>query len=393
MSPKIHNLITGNGYRLFERAPDEVGEFVKNSGLSGFNVTVPYKKTVVPFLDSLSDEAVRTGAVNTVVCKNGKLCGHNTDVYGFKALLKKADIGVHGKRAVILGSGGAAAAVKAALTDLGAKEIFTVSRSGELNYTNVYDLKTADLIVNATPVGMFPFEDGCPVEFSRFERIGAAVDLIYNPLRTHFTDNAQRLGIKTADGLYMLVAQAVRSCELFYDTEYPDGFADEIYSAVLSEYRSAVLIGMPGAGKNTVGKLLAKMTGREFFDTDEMIAAKYGRTPEDIIKTDGEAFFRRLEREITAEAASKHGIVLATGGGAVTTPENIFELRKNGTVFFIDRPLNGLSVSGRPLSEKYGVESLYKSRFPLYKECADITVAANGTPEETALLIRDTELF
>lgn len=392
LSPQIHKLITGGEYGLFEREENEVGDFVKNSGLGGFNVTVPYKKTVVPFLDAVSDEAKRTGAVNTVVNRGGVLTGCNTDVYGFKALLEHTQTEVCGKRAVILGSGGAAAAVKTALTDLKAGEILTVSRTGELNYENVYGLKKADILINATPVGMFPHEEGCPVDLTRFENIGAAVDLIYNPLRTRFTDRAQRLGIKNADGLYMLVAQAVKACELFHAAAYPDGFIDRIYSSVLSSYKNLALIGMPGAGKSGAGKMLAEKTGRVFFDADELITEKTGKTPEQIIKNSGEAVFRRLEKEVIAQLSVKHGIVIATGGGAVTTPENLYALRKNSTVVFIDRPPGELEVSGRPLSERYGVERLYKERLPLYKTCADITVKSGKTPEETAETILKSEI-
>lgn len=392
LSPTIHKLITGNDYGLFEREAGEVGDFVRNCGLDGFNVTVPHKKNVLPFLDALSNEAKRVGAVNTVVNRNGVLTGHNTDVSGFKALLAHAGIDAIGKRCVILGSGGAAAAVRTALEDEGAAEIHTVSRTGALNYENVYDLKTVDILVNATPVGMYPHDEGCPVVLSRFERIGAAVDLIYNPLRTRFTDSAQRLGIKTADGLYMLVSQAVKSCELFYDTTYPDGFTDKIYASVLSGYKNVVLIGMPGAGKNTVGKILAEKTGREFIDSDAEITRRCGKTPEEILRRDGEKTFRKLESEILRGLSECHGIVLATGGGAVTVQKNIFELRKNSAVFFIDRPVSELPTGGRPLSEKYGVERLYEERLPLYKACADATVSAGQTPEETAEKIRNSEL-
>ena len=388
ISPMIHNLITGSGYGLFERSEGEVGGFVRDCGLDGFNVTVPYKKTVMPFLDRLSEEARRVGAVNTVVNGNGVLTGYNTDVYGFKALLTKAGIDIYGKRAVILGTGGAAAAVKTALGDLGAAEILSVSRAGELNYTNIYGLKTADVIINATPVGMFPHDGGYPVDLTRFEYIGAAVDLIYNPLRTRFIDSAQRLGIKTADGLYMLASQAVRSCELFYNTEYPQGFTDRIYSDVLLRYGNIALIGMPGAGKNTVGRILADKIGRPLADTDEMITEKYGRTPEEIIITDGEEYFRRLESAVIAELSDKHGTVIVTGGGAVTIPRNIFAIRKNSAVVFIDRPPDKLDISGRPLSAKYGIDRLYADRLPLYKHCADFTVVNDASPEAAAEEIR-----
>lgn len=392
MSPQIHKLITGNDYGLFEREESEVGDFVKNSGLGGFNVTVPHKRNVLPFLGALSDEAKRVGAVNTVVNENGVLTGYNTDVFGFIALMEHAGIDAAGKRCVILGSGGASAAVRTALETLGAKEIRTVSRTGELNYENVYELKNADLLVNATPVGMYPHDGDSPLDLTRFDYIGAAVDLIYNPLRTRFTDDAQRLGLKTADGLYMLVAQAVKSCELFYKTTYPDGFIEKIYASVLSAYKNTVLIGMPGAGKNTVGKLLAEKTGREFIDTDEAIAVKYGKTPEAILRENGEDYFRKSERETVRELSDRHGIVLATGGGAVTSPENIFHLRKNSDVVFLDRPLCELTTEGRPLSEKYGVEKLYAQRLPLYKACADVTVSAGQTPEETAEAILKSEI-
>lgn len=389
LSPAIHKSITGNDYGLFEREPDEVGDFVKTCGLDGFNVTVPHKKAVLPFLDALSDEAKRTGAVNTVVNRNGVPTGNNTDVFGFKALMEHAGIDAAGKRCVVLGSGGASAAVRTALEDLGAKEILTVSRTGALNYENVYDLKTADILINTTPVGMYPSDENCPLDLSRFDGIGAAVDLIYNPLRTRFIDSAQRLGIKTADGLYMLVAQAVRSCELFYGTTYPDGFIDKIYANALSGYKNTVLIGMPGAGKNTVGRILAEKTGREFIDTDETITEKCGRTPEEILRENGEAYFRSLERETVRELSDRHGIVLATGGGVVTTPENVFQLRKNSDVVFLDRPLCELTTVGRPLSEKYGVENLYAQRLPLYRSCADITVRTEKSPAKTAEKIAD----
>lgn len=383
LSPQIHKLICGADYRLFQVSEEQVPHFVSTAKLEGFNVTVPYKKTVMPLMDTLSPTAIRTGAVNTAVRKNGLLHGYNTDVFGFTQMLLHHGFEVQNKLCVILGSGGASAAVRVALEDMGAGQIVTVSRTGETTYEDLYSMPRIDLLINATPVGMFPNDTSSPVDLSRLNYVGGVADLIYNPLETPLLFKARQLNIKAADGLYMLVAQAVKSCELFYSHPFPESITDRVYEKILGDFRNTVLIGMPSCGKTFFGKRLAQRLNRPFVDTDELLAEGLGSTPEQIINAKGEEFFRKAEAEIIRGISQNHGTVISVGGGAVCTPENIESLRKNSLVIFLDRPIEELTESSRPLSKQYGIENLYLARLPLYKKCAHVTVRV--TTEEATL--------
>lgn len=381
-SPEIHRHLADYSYSLVELEENEIEGFLKGCDFDALNVTIPYKKTVLPYLDALSDEAKRIGAVNTVIKdKNGALIGDNTDYYGFLHTVKSSGIEAYGKKVLILGTGGASLTAKAVLHDLGAKEIVFVSRSGEINYENVYSrCADAEVIVNCTPVGMFPNNGASPISLEGFTTCTGIIDMIYNPAKTALLLDAERLGIKHINGLSMLVAQAKRACELFLGEKIDDGEINKIKSIIEEKQSNIILVGMPGCGKTTVGKRLSEATGRAFVDTDRVIREKYGSSPAEMIKCEGEAKFRAVESEIIAEYGKMSGIIIATGGGAVTRHKNKAPLRQNGNVVFINRPIGMLDTSDRPLSKD--IESLYEKRLPMYRDFCDFEVE-NGDSAET----------
>ena len=383
-SAEIHSRFEGYTYALRPLETDEVEGFMKGGGYDGLNVTIPYKLTAMQYLDEISPEAERIGAVNTVVKKNGRLFGYNTDYTGFSYLLGSSGIDVSGKKVLVLGSGGSSHTVCTVLDDKGAKEAVVISRSGSDNYENLSRHADADIIINTTPLGMYPNNGVSPVRLDEFPRLSAVVDLIYNPERTALILDAEERGIRTASGLTMLVSQAKASAELFTGAAIPEKKIGETVASLRREKRNIVLIGMPGCGKTTVGRALAELTGRKFADTDELISEKYARTPEEIIKSDGENAFRACETEVLRETAKESSLVISTGGGAVTRRDNIRLMRQNGTVVFLNRPIGELSSDGRPLSEAFGAEKLWKERASLYKSAADISVDADKSAAATA---------
>lgn len=357
------------------------------------NVTIPYKETVIPFLDEISETARAIGAVNTVVNKNGKLYGYNTDFFGMTSLIEKNDISLKDKKVVILGSGGTSKTSLAVSKALGAREIIRVSRTANENsvtYDEMYKYHAdADILINTTPVGMFPEIFASPVDLSRFSALSGVIDAVYNPLTTVLVSEAKKRGIKADCGLYMLTAQAVKAYEFFMDKEADDTLNDRIFSEVLSEKKNIVLTGMPASGKSTTGKIIAQKLGREFIDTDDEIIKTAEMEITEYFKLYGEEKFRLLETEVIKKISVKSGVVIATGGGAVLKDENVDALKMNGTVYFLDRPVEALlPTEDRPLaSSADAIRKRYEERYGIYNKTADEIIKITGTPADTAEVI------
>lgn len=385
-SPQIHRYLADYSYKLFEMSESEIGDFLKSSQFDSVNVTIPYKKTVMPFLDKISDEAMRIGSVNTITrADNGDLVGHNTDYFGFSYLIRKSGIEIEGKNVLILGTGGASLTATTVSSDMGAKSITFVSRSGKTNYENVYkQCADTEVVINCTPVGMYPNNLISPIDLTRFKDLCGVIDMIYNPAKTKLLLDAERLGIKYANGLSMLVAQAKRACELFLGEQIDDSEIDRITSIIESETMNIILVGMPGCGKSAVAASLSELSGLELIDTDALIVERVGRSIPEIFATDGEEYFRRCESAIAAEVGKLNRKIIATGGGIVTREENLDALRQNGSIFFIERDLSLLSRDGRPLSKGADLEDMYRKRLPLYLNFADFTVDNSLSPSECA---------
>lgn len=389
-SPQIHACLGDYPYRLFEIPPADVHAFLLKGDFDGINVTIPYKKTVIPYCDELSDRAKRIGSVNTILRRpDGTLYGHNTDYDGFEALLKRLGYNLSGKKAIVLGSGGSSVTVHAVLEDYGASEITVVSRTGENNYQNLHLHRGASLIVNTTPVGMYPNNGVSPIDLDDFTSCEAVIDIIYNPAQTRLLWDAQQRGVRRINGLAMLVAQAKYAAELFTGRSIDDSLIDDIVARIQRQTKNVVLIGMPSSGKSTIGKALAQQTGRQFFDMDKLIEEQAGRSIPDIIGRDGEPAFRRLETGVLAEVSKRSGAVIATGGGIVTVPANLPLIRQNSVCVFLKRDLGKLSAEGRPLSLKYGVDVLYNVRLPLYQAWSDLEVDSNKSIPHTVKAIRE----
>ena len=384
-SPQIHALLADYEYALYEVSPGGLAGFLDDADFDGLNVTIPYKKAVLPFCESLSDNAERIGSVNTIVRReDGSLFGDNTDYFGFSYLLGRLGVCVKGKKALVLGNGGAAAAVRAVLGDQGLCDIVTISRSGPDNYDNIEKHADAQIIINTTPVGMYPGNGASPVSLGLFSSCEAVLDVIYNPAKTELMLQAEDLGIMCAGGLDMLVAQAKRACDLFSGSDGPDDAIGGISDIMGHKMRNIALIGMPGCGKTAVGKRIAEMTGREFFDSDEVIEAKAGKSIKRIFADDGEDVFRDMEADTLGELLKLSGCLIATGGGIVKREINRRFLRQNSVAVFLDRAPDELPLDGRPLSLSTGIETLYSERLPLYIEWCDFRITALSGVEETA---------
>lgn len=385
-SKEIHERL-GYDYELCEIAPEELDGFMKARNFVGINVTMPYKQAVIPYLDEIDDVASEIGAVNTIINRDGKLYGYNTDYYGMEKLFDHAEVDPYEKKVAVLGSGGTSKTAMAVLKSLGASEIICVSRSGEVSYDELYKSHSdVEIIVNTTPVGTYPNIFDRPVDINRFERLSGVIDAVYNPLNTTMVIEAKERGIPAEAGLYMLVAQAIRASELFLNAKYPSYMIDVIYDGIRSEKENIVLIGMPSSGKSTIGRLLAEKLGQEFIDTDEMVTERINVPIKDFFALYGEEKFRDVEAGVIREIAGRGGLVIATGGGAVLRRENLINLRYNGNILFIDRPLNMLiPTDSRPLSiDRMALENLYMTRYPIYNEACDTRIEAVGTPMEIA---------
>ena len=388
-SPQIHNLLGDYSYVLFEKEPEELENFLKNGDFSGLNVTIPYKKEVIPYLSELSPTAQKMGCVNTVLRKSdGTLYGHNTDYFGFTSLVRHAGLSVAGKKVLVLGSGGASNTAVAALKDLGASPV-VISRSGENNYGNLHLHRDAAAIVNATPVGMYPNTGVSPIDLELFPHLEGVLDVIYNPARTQLLLDAEKLGIPRENGLWMLVAQAKEAAEVFTSGKISDEVIEKIYRELSHQMKNIVLIGMPGCGKTTIGTLLAEKLGRTLADADEKIISLAGKSIPDIFAQDGEPTFRDWETKALTELGKQSGLVIATGGGCVTQKRNYPLLHQNGYLVWLERDYSVLPTDGRPLSQANDLGKMYAARKPLYEAFADIRLENTSTPEEAAQKILD----
>ena len=384
-SKKIHERIADYKYDLLPMPAGDVEEFVLRGGYDRFNVTIPYKQVVMPLLDFISDEARRIGSVNTVLRKDGRLLGYNTDYAGFLHMANRAGISFSGRKTLILGTGGASQTAQTVAKDQGASEVVVVSRSGLINYENIYEQCDTQVIVNTTPIGTYPKNGERLIEISRFPKLEGVLDMVYNPLRTAMVLDARRLKIKTSGGLSMLVHQAVVAAGYFTGRQFDTGETERILHSLAAELGNIILIGMPSCGKSRLGQALARRMKRPFMDLDIALTKRAGISIPEIFERDGEEVFRRLETEVLAKETALPGRVISTGGGVVTRAENLRWLHQNGTVIFIHRPLEKLEEGkGRPLSHsKKAVELLYRERLPLYEAAADITVKNDGAFMQT----------
>lgn len=389
-SKEIHQYIGDYDYEIKEIAPKDLEKFIKEKDFCGINVTIPYKQAVMPYLNYIDESALEIGAVNTIVNRNGKLHGYNTDFFGMKALITEAGINIQDKKVLILGSGGTSNTANAVIKSMGAKSIINVSRTskaGAVSYDEAYDIHNdTDCIINTTPCGMYPNVYGVPVDINKFKNLTGLVDAIYNPLNSELVISAKERGIIATGGLYMLVAQAVKASEIFFDTEYSGELIASIYKIMESKKGNIVLIGMPGCGKSTVGYMVSKNKQKAFVDTDTLIAEKAGMEIREIFSKYGEEYFRKMESEVIRELSLKTGLVISTGGGAVVRAENVRELKRNGKLYFLDRPIeNIIPTKNRPLSDDIEkLTRLYKERLPIYRACADYIVDAGCGAEEVA---------
>lgn len=383
-SPQIHRELADYDYCLYEKAPDAVEDFVRHGDWHGLNVTIPYKKTVIPFCDELSETAAAIGSVNTLLRRpDGTIYGDNTDAFGFETLLTQTIPGsIAGQKALVLGTGGASVTVCAVLRKHGA-EVVTISRSGENNYQNLDRHTDARLLVNTTPVGMYPKNGLSPVDLGHFPKLRCVLDVVYNPARTALLMQAEAHGIPHAGGLTMLVAQAKRSSEIFLGNTLPDGEIARITKLLSGSMQNIVLIGMPGCGKSTVGALLAERLNRPLLEADAELVKAAGISIPTIFANEGEPGFRRRETATLMELGKQSGAILSTGGGCVTRAGNYPLLHQNGTIIWLRRKLDKLAREGRPLSLGTDLTAMYAVREPLYQRFADFTVDNTGTLEET----------
>ncbi len=393
-SPMIHSMLADYPYTLAEVSRNELEAFVKSNEFTSANVTIPYKVEIMKYLDEISPEAKAIGCINTVThTPDGRLRGDNTDFYGLSYLIKSSGIDISGKKVLILGSGGSYLTAHAVCESLGARDIICVSRGGEVNYENVYDKHAdADIIINTSPVGMYPNNLECKIDLEKFENIKGVFDIVFNPSKTKLLLDAERLSIPCRGGLAMLVAQAKRACEIFTGEQIDDGEIERIKRIIEDQTLNIVLIGMPGCGKTTIAQALAEKLGREIIDTDEEIVKNAKMPIPEIFAKFGEGTFRSLEHNEIKNAGKLSGKIISTGGGAVTIANNYEALHQNGIIVFIKRDIDKLSRDGRPLSIGADLNKMYEKRFPMYERFADITVDNNGDidscVEEIITLIR-----
>lgn len=383
-SPSIHAMLGEYSYELFEVAPDGLHDFITNNDLNGFNVTIPYKQKVMPYCGELSERAKRIGSVNTVLKRSdGSYFGENTDYDGFLLLMEAVKERIRGKKALVLGSGGASKTVEFVLRELGAEPLLTVSRRGILSYNDLVDHSDAAFIINTTPVGMYPNNGRLPLDLNNFPKCLFVADLIYNPLKTALMLQAERLGIPYQGGLLMLTEQARRASELFTGSSIAPEASYIIAEEIQKKTKNIILIGMPGCGKTSIGRYLHDLTKRKLVDLDEEIERKEGRSIPEILADFGEDFFRKIESSILSEVCKESGLIVTTGGGVVTRAENKDIIRQNSIVIFIKRELNQLASEGRPLTQAKGVGQIYRERADLYSSWSDISVENVGFSETT----------
>lgn len=379
----IHNA-KGYDYVLREIAESDLDEFFSKREYDGFNVTIPYKKRAAELCDFLSCEASETGSVNTVIKRDGKLYGYNTDIGGAEYMIARKGISLKDKVVLIAGTGGAGQTAVYCAEKAGAKKILVLSRSGDINYDNCYEKAAdAEIFINATPVGMFPDTDGAPIDVGGFKRLIVIFDFIYNPFKTRLLAEAEKRGLVCSNGLPMLVEQALLAEDIWTDKTHTAEDVEKVVADITVKRGNIVLCGMPSSGKTVVGKAVAEILNREFVDTDDEIIKTTNKTPSEIITESGEKAFRDIETEIVKRVAKKSGAVIATGGGAVLKTENVEALKQNGALILIDRDLNLLTNKNRPLSQSKGIAALYEERKGIYEKVKDARVSNNGELRDT----------
>ena len=387
-SVPIHRALGCDSYQLYELKPEELGGFLNQNQIGGLNVTIPYKKAVIPYCASLDPYAESIGSVNTLVPDSeGQLHGYNTDALGLSYIAKRSGISFREAKVIILGSGGTSLTARTVACTEGAREIIIVSRSGENNYGNISRHADADILINTTPVGMYPRNGECLVDLKAFSALRGVLDVVYNPARTALLLQAEGLGIPHSDGLPMLVAQAVAAEEKFFDRKIEDSEIERITAMLRRDMTNIVLIGMPGSGKSTIGAKLAAKTGREMIDIDAEIVKSAGCSIPEIFSRSGEAEFRKLESEEVRKAGKETGKIIMTGGGVVTRAENYAPLHQNGRIYQLERDLSKLPIDGRPISQKTSAEELYQKRAPLYQTFRDVWIDNNSSINRTVEMI------
>lgn len=387
-SPQIHAQLGDYSYELFEKQPEELENFLRHGAFDALNVTIPYKKAVLPYCAVLSDAVKAIGSANTLVRQpDGTLFADNTDAFGFSCIADECGVDIAGKKALVFGSGGASVTAQYVLKERGAREVLVISRSGEHNYENLAEHADAEILVNTTPLGMYPNNGASPVDLTRFPRCEAVLDVVYNPVRTALLLQAEALGIPHAGGLLMLVAQAKRASELFTGSAIADARIGEIYRTLAVQMQNIVLVGMPGCGKSSIGTLLAEKLDRPFLDADAEIEQAAGMPIPEFFKLYGEAAFRDLESRVLSSLGKRSGAVIATGGGAVLREENYAALHQNSTIVWLTRDLARLPIDGRPVSQATSLDALFAARKARYERFADHIIDNNGAPDETVRAI------
>ena len=383
-SPLIHKKL-GYDYKIFDLDENDFSDFMLNRKFKGINITIPYKSEVIAYLDYVDPLAKKLNAVNTVINKDGKLYGYNTDISGFEYALDYNTVKVKDQSVLILGTGSTSASISEVFKRKMAKEIAIIGRTTEVNYDNLLKVRHFDIIVNTTPVGVYPNINDDLIDLDAFNNLQAVIDVIYNPLRTEFISQGLNKGIKAYGGLLMLVAQAVFASEIFFDKEYDSGTIEKVYNEILNEKENIVLIGMPSCGKTTIGKNLSISLNKDFIDIDSEIVKETNMSIAQIFEAYGEEYFRSLERQFVNDFSKLNSKVIATGGGVILNKDNIKDLKKNGKIIFLDRDLDKLITDKeRPLSSnKKKVEKLYKDRIDLYHNYSDYTIENNNTIIET----------
>ena len=389
-SVPIHRLISGEDYELREIAPADLGTFMTRKEFRAINVTIPYKQDVLPYLDEISDTAREIGAVNTIVNRDGRLYGTNTDAAGLQALIARVCPDIRGRKTLVLGTGGTSKTAVYTAKAMGAEPVIRVSRSARKDAVTyeeaLRDHRDAEILINTTPCGMFPAAEDMPVDIAGFPALRGVVDVIYNPLRTKLVLAALRRGIPAEGGLYMLTAQAVRAAEEFRGIRYEEELTEKIYRRMARDKENIVLTGMPGSGKSAVSSILGERTGRDVIDTDRLIVEKAGMEITEIFRRYGEKHFRDLESEVIREAAARAGVIISTGGGAILRAENTDALRRNGRLVWLDRkPDDLVPTDDRPLADsREKMTALYAAREPIYRATADERIEVTGSAEDTA---------
>ena len=387
-SPQIHAQLGDYSYELFEKQPEELENFLRHGEFDALNVTIPYKKAVLPYCAVLSDAVNAIGSANTLVRQpDGTLFADNTDAFGFSCIADECGVDIAGKKALVFGSGGASVTAQYVLKTRGARAVLVISRSGEHNYENLDKNADAEILVNTTPLGMYPNNGASPADLTRFPRCEAVLDVVYNPARTALLLQAEALGIPHAGGLLMLVAQAKRASELFTGSAIADTRIGEIYRTLAVQMQNIVLVGMPGCGKSSIGTALAEQLSRPFVDADAEIEKAAGMPIPEFFRLYGEAAFRDLESRVLSSLGKRSGAVIATGGGAVLREENYAALHQNGTIVWLTRDLARLPIDGRPVSQATSLDALFAARKARYERFADHIIDNNGAPDDTVRAI------